>query len=116
MNGSVGGSKTFQRTTKHLYRDCMRLIRHIAPGMFTNRKNIAMRTMVRTEFRKNKFVTDPDQLEVCKANAIRALSNYYVLKSVNNDDKVHAAASAFHKRSVQQAADLSNMTPSKSNS
>jgi Complex 1 protein (LYR family) len=110
MNGSVvssGGVSAMQRPVSQLYRDCLRLVRHMAPGMFnaTNRKATALRTMVRHEFRKFEHVDDPKEIEACKANAIRALSNYYVLKSLPNDTKVQEAASKYHQRSVQSAND-----------
>jgi hypothetical protein len=109
MNGAVGGasSNTVQRTTRQLYRDCLRLVRHMAPGIFqeTNRKATALRTMVRSEFKKNQHITNHDEIEVYKANAIRALSNYYVLKSVQKDPKIEHAANNYHIRSVQAVSD-----------
>jgi Complex 1 protein (LYR family) len=104
MNGGSVRSNTVQRTAKQLYRDCLRLIHHVAPGMFTNSKAVALRSMVRTEFKKNIHLTNPDAIDVCKGNAIRALSNYFVLKSIRNDQKVQAAATDYHHRSVQAAA------------
>ena len=77
----------------------------MVPGIFneTNRKATALRTMVRSEFQRNRHLTDPVEIEVCKANAIRALSNYYVLKSIPNDSEVSEAATNYHQRSVQSA-------------
>jgi Complex 1 protein (LYR family) len=95
---------TIHRTARQLYRDCLRLIHHIAPGMFTNRKALALRTMVRTEFRKNQHLTDVNAIEHAKAQAVRALSNYFVLKAVPQDPKVQAAATDYHTRSVQSAS------------
>ena len=94
-----------QRPVKQLYRDCLRLIRHMAPGIFNenNRKATALRTTVRGEFKRNQHLSDPAEIEICKANAIRALSNYYVLKSIPNDSKVSEAATDYHQRSVQSA-------------
>ena len=94
-----------QRPVTQLYRDCLRLIRNMAPGIFneSNRKATALRTTVRGEFKRNQHLTDPAEIEICKANAIRALSNYYVLKSIPNDSRVSEAATNYHQRSVQSA-------------
>ena len=91
----------FQSTSLQLYRDCLRLIRHVAPSGST--KNAAVKQIVKAEFSRHRDETDPDRLEALRANAIRALSNYMLATQAPNDPKVAAAAKDFHGRSVQQA-------------
>lgn len=83
------------RTVPQLYRDCLRLIQHVAPG--SSKKGIAVRTIVRNQFRKN---TDPDKIELYKADAIRALSNYLLAMNISKDDKAKTAVDEFHHRSI----------------
>ena len=85
-----------------LYRDCLRLVRYVAPG--TSKKNIALSRIVRQEFAKNRDVTDETQIQTLQANAIRALSNYLVFSSSNQDPKVTQAVKSFHDRHVQSLA------------
>ena len=61
------------RSTPMLYRDCLRLIRHVAGE---SPKGMQLRTIVAAEFRKYAGVTDPQEIEMHKYNAVRALSNY----------------------------------------
>ena len=84
-----------------LYRDCLRLVKHVAPGQ--SAKSLALRQTVRTEFAKNRLETDPARIEGLKANAVRALSNYMLAMNAAKDPKVAAAMENFHGRSVQQA-------------
>ena len=86
------------RTVVQLYRDCLRLIHHVAPG--GSGKAEALRSTVRNEFRKNEKVTDPDRIEICKGNAVRALSNYLLATSAPKDPKIKTALTDFHRRSV----------------
>lgn len=73
----------------------MRLVRHIAPG--ESPKALALRTMVRGEFQKNKNVKDEAQIEVLKAGAIRALSNYMLFESGAKDQKLGTAMKKFNE-------------------
>lgn len=83
------------RTVVQLYRDCLRLVRHIAPG--SSAKSFAVRTTVRSEFRKPCPVA---QVEARKANAIRALSNYLLAVAAPKDQKIQGAVDDFHGRSI----------------
>lgn len=67
----------------------MRLIRHIAPGH--SPKNTALKTMVRTEFKNSMYEKDEAKIEVLKAGAIRALSNYMLYESGAKDEKLRGA-------------------------
>lgn len=84
-----------------LYRDCLRLVNHVAPGY--SPKAIALRTMVQSEFRKNMELTDPIAIENAKAGAVRALANYMVFQSGAQDAHVSKAMSSFHTSSVEEA-------------
>jgi hypothetical protein len=85
-----------------LYRDCLRLIHHVAPGR-TSAKAVALRQTVKNEFSKHRQETNPEQIEAAKANAIRALSNYLLAMNAPKDPKMTAAMKDYHGRSVQQA-------------
>ncbi|KAL7570880.1 hypothetical protein ACA910_018943 [Epithemia clementina (nom. ined.)] len=91
-----------QRTVPQLYRDCLRLVRHVAPGQ-TAGKALALRSMVRSEFRKPLGDNAQEVLESRKANAIRALSNYMLTVAAPKDEKLKTVMKSFHGRSVQQA-------------
>mmetsp|Transcript_6568 Transcript_6568/g.9929 ORF Transcript_6568/g.9929 Transcript_6568/m.9929 type:complete len:97 (+) Transcript_6568:38-328(+) len=74
-----------ERTVPQIYRDCLRLITHIASK---SSKASAIRSIVRNEFKKNKDVTDPKHVEVLKGSATRALSNYLFYESGMKDKKL----------------------------
>ena len=77
-----------------LYRDCLRLVRHIAPG--NSQKGLSLRTMVKGEFGKNAAIKDEAQIEVLKAGAIRALSNYMLYESGSKDKQLKTAMKKFN--------------------
>ena len=77
------------RTALELYRDCLRLVRHIAPGYTP--KAQALRQSVRSQFKDNRDETDPHKVEVYKANAVRALSNYMLFQSAQKDPQLQQA-------------------------
>uniref|UniRef100_A0A7S3PD97 Complex 1 LYR protein domain-containing protein n=1 Tax=Aplanochytrium stocchinoi TaxID=215587 RepID=A0A7S3PD97_9STRA len=78
---SSGGFKT----TVQIYRDSLRLIKHIA-GESPKAHNI--RNVVRQEFRRNSNVTDPQKIEDLKFNAVRGLSNYLVYQAAMKDEQI----------------------------
>jgi Complex 1 protein (LYR family) len=77
------------RTSLELYRDCLRLVRHVAPG--ESPKAMALRATVRQQFQQHQKETDPAQIETLKANAIRALSNYTLFQSAQKDGHLKKA-------------------------
>jgi Complex 1 protein (LYR family) len=83
-----------------LYRDCLRLIKHVAPGH--SRKAMALRQTVRMEFDKHREETNPQLVEYQKANAIRALSNYMLFESGSKDVRVKKAMEEYHTSSVEE--------------
>jgi len=58
------------KSSRQLYRDCLRLIKHMAGG--TSPKAIQMRVIVAAQFRANKDVTDPAQLHALKQTCVAA--------------------------------------------
>lgn len=89
MNPSASA---ISKTSAQLYRDCLRLIRHIAGK---SRKGITLQKIVSGEFRKNANVSEPAVLEVLKSNAIRGLANYLMMEATNKDKNFKAATNAF---------------------
>lgn len=108
-----------QRTSIELYRDLLRLINHIAPGI-SSPKSIALRTMVRSEFNKSRLllsnISDAAErehnIEGMKANAIRALSNYMLYEGGVQDQKkggkLGAAMEEYHTRNVREMKTKTN--------
>lgn len=80
----------------------MRLIRHIAPG--NSPKGTALRTMVRTEFKKSMDETNEAKIGVLKAGAIRALSNYMLYESGAKVEKLRGAMKKQSDDAVGQLA------------
>jgi len=72
-----------------LYRDCLRLVRHIAPG--NSPKALALTQQVQLTFRANKAITDKAEVEVAKAAAVRALANYMLYEGGQKDSKMKQA-------------------------
>lgn len=91
-----------------LFRDCMRLVRHIAPG--NSPKGVALKTMVRSEFKKSMHEKDEAKIEVLKAGAIRALSNYMLYESGAKDEKLQGA---MKRQSDDAVGDLKSSKKSK---
>ena len=79
------------RTSLELYRDCLRLVRHIAPG--ESPKALALRSTVRQQFKQHMNETNEAQIEALKANAVRGLSNYMLFQSAKKDDHLKKAMS-----------------------
>lgn len=90
-----------------LFRDCLRLVRHISPGH--SPKAQALRHTVRSQFDANRAVEDPVQLENLKANAVRALSNYMLYQSAQSEPKLNKAM----KDQVEKAKKDGDLDPQK---
>ena len=91
----------------------MRLVRHIAPG--SSPKALALKTMVRGEFSKNMHEKDEAKIEMLKAGAIRALSNYMLYESGAKDQKLGKAMSNFNentRKEMQSDESIENNDPS----
>ena len=81
------------RKTNHLYRDCLRLIEHIAGK--NSKKSIKLKYIIGNEFRKNSRITDQQAIEALKSQAIRGLANYLMLESTDKDLKFKVRADSF---------------------
>lgn len=97
-----GGGATFSRTSKQLYRDCLRLINHIA-GKSTKAQKLTK--IVGGEFRKNAMVKDENQVAALKANAIRGLSNYLMMEASAKDEKFQGVSAEFAAKEAQSIKD-----------
>ena len=71
--------KNIDRSVIEIYRDCFRLIRHVAGK---SRKGEQMRYMVRTSFKKHMDVRDEEEIKRLKLNAVQGLANYLTMTSL----------------------------------
>ena len=72
--------RMLERSTIHLFRDCLRLAGHIGGS---SPKGLALKKVVSEGFKKHKNVADKAEIEKLRADATRALSNYLVMKSLD---------------------------------
>lgn len=105
LNAAGGSAKVISRSTAHLYRDCLRLVQHIAGK---SKKGDNIRNVVRGEFRKNVKLEDPAQIENLKSGAVRALTNYLMIQSISKDQKLQKNASRFMDKETN---DMKNEAP-----
>jgi hypothetical protein len=54
------------------------------------------------QFDKHGKETDPQQIEIQKANAVRALANYMLFESASKDARVKTAMDKYHTTSVEE--------------
>lgn len=94
----MNSGSAISRTTPALFRDCLRLIIHIAGK---SKKGEQLRRIVGGEFRKNAKVSDEATITALKSNAIRALANYLMIESSAKDAR-------FNKRSLDYSARTSD--------
>ncbi|CAM9614588.1 unnamed protein product [Discosporangium mesarthrocarpum] len=88
-----------QRTSLQLYRDCLRLVDHIAAK---SAKGQQLRHILRGEFEKNRDVKDQDKIDQLKGNAIRGLSNYFLHESSSNDPRLKERMDAVKRNAINQ--------------
>jgi hypothetical protein len=101
MSALGGGSS---KTSVQLYRDCYRLIKHIAGK---SKKAANMQRVVYGEFQKNAAEMDPARIEALKSHAIRGLANYLMMESTAKDARFQASSKAYNER----AADSMKVVP-----
>lgn len=89
----TGNQNTAIKKTVHLYRDCLRLVKHVAPG--NSPKSLNLRNLLRIEFKKNAEVTDAETIEILKSNAIRGLANYLFIQSALKDSRLQQKSSEY---------------------
>jgi hypothetical protein len=104
LQGGGGAVKGVIRSSSQLYRDCLRLIYHMAG--IRSKKAQQLRIIVRNEFRKNAAVAEQDKIDALKANAVRALANYLMLESSTKDPRLMNRSSAFVSK---EADSIKNM-------
>ncbi len=92
---SAQGAKAIARSSPQLYRDCLRLVNHIAGK---SKKGNQLRKIVKTEFLKNAKVDDSAKIETLKSNAIRGLANYLMIESTNKDQRLQQFANDYAKK------------------
>lgn len=85
------------RTVPQLFRDCLRLISHVAGK---SKKALAIRKVVSSEFKKNKKVSDPEMIDALKSNAIRGLANYLMIESSQKDERLKEKAANYSSRTL----------------
>jgi hypothetical protein len=98
LQGGTAAGKAVVRSTCQLYRDCLRLVQHMAGAR--SKKATQLKLIVRSEFRKNANVTDPERIDALKANAVRALANYLMLEASSKDSRFMDRSAEFVKREV----------------
>ena len=80
------------KTSAQLYRDCLRLVRHMAGA--SSPKAAHLTRIVGAQFRANAGVHDPAAVHAFKQAAERSLSSYLLFQRAKLDPKIAAAASA----------------------
>lgn len=73
-----------ERTTLALYRDCLRLANHLGGN---SAKGQQLRKIAREAFRRNLNESDPKRIEKLRSDAMRALSNYLLMKTLKRKAK-----------------------------
>ena len=92
----------FSKTTPQIYRDCLRLVKHISG---VSKKSEAITRIVRNEFKKNAAIKDEEMIEKLKSNAIRGLSNYLMMESSAKDERFQKQSEEFVSREVDSIKD-----------
>jgi len=94
--------KVLNRTSKDLYRDCLRLSKHIAGN---SKKGEQIKKIIASEFRKNAKVVDEDEIISLKANAMRGLSNYLMMEASRKDKRFQEVSTEFISRESSSMKD-----------
>jgi Complex 1 protein (LYR family) len=96
----TGTNAAMFRTTIKLYRDCIRLVNHVA-GKSVKSQNL--KRIIGGEFRKNRGVTDPASVDALRGDAVRGLANYLMMESAVKDERFREKIGKF---SSNEAATL----------
>mmetsp|Transcript_5376 Transcript_5376/g.13825 ORF Transcript_5376/g.13825 Transcript_5376/m.13825 type:complete len:106 (+) Transcript_5376:203-520(+) len=96
------------KSSAQLYRDCLRLIQHLAGESPKARE---LRRVVGAEFRRNKDETDEDKVEQLKFNAVRALSNYLLFESSVQDEQMQRKVRAWQQAQSEKLQNKSGSPP-----
>eukprot|EP01138_Halocafeteria_seosinensis_P012333 gb/GECG01012602.1/.p1 GENE.gb/GECG01012602.1/~~gb/GECG01012602.1/.p1 ORF type:complete len:202 (+),score=48.07 gb/GECG01012602.1/:1-606(+) len=84
MNAAGGGGAGHMKTTKQVYRDCLRLIQHMAGN---SPKADVLRNVVRTQFKQNMNETNEAAIQQLKGRAERVLSQYLFYEQSTRDPR-----------------------------
>lgn len=95
----------FSKTTPQIYRDCLRLVKHISGK---SKKSVAITRIVRNEFKRNSNLKDEEMIEKLKSNAIRGLSNYLMMESSAKDARFQQHSKDYIKREVESIKETRN--------
>jgi hypothetical protein len=93
----------FTKTTSQIYRDCLRLIKHIAGK---SKKSTMLTQIVRGEFKKNAKLTDEAAIEKLKSNAVRGLANYLMMESSSKDARFQNKSTSYIKREADSLRNI----------
>lgn len=93
----------FTKSTPQIYRDCLRLIKHISGK---SKKSEAVSRIVRNEFKKHAALEDEAAIEKLKSNAIRGLSNYLLMESSSKDERFQKHATTYIKREADSIKNI----------
>jgi hypothetical protein len=99
MNAAGNGLKAISRTSPQLFRDCLRLVNHIAGK---SKKGVLLRKIVKSEFMKNSKIEDPVRIENLKSNAIRGLANYLMIESASKDERLQKGVNAYAQKQADE--------------
>ncbi len=93
MSSKASGLVT--RTSPQLFRDCLRLVQHIAGK--SSPKSLKLKSIVRQEFKKHALISDEALIDQLKSNAVKGLANYLMLESSMKDERISKNASNYMK-------------------
>jgi hypothetical protein len=111
MTSLSGGSlKVFNRSSKDLYRDCLKLVKHIAGR---SKKAHSINKIINMEFRRNALVEDEDMVAILKANAVRGLSNYLMIEASSKDQRFKEVTANFTQRESESIKNMNFETQKK---
>eukprot|EP01036_Dinobryon_divergens_P027027 gene27027-35736_t len=97
LSGSSGSG--IVRTSSQLFRDCLRLIHHIAGK--NSPKAISLKRIVKAEFKKNAKQTDRQVIESLKSNAVRGLANYLMMEASTKDARLHSLSQSYNSKEAE---------------
>ena len=101
----AGGSlKVFNKCSKDLYRDCLRLVKHIAGK---SKKADTIKFILSKEFRKHAQIVDEDVIATLKANAVRGLANYLMIEASSKDKRLKDLSKTYTNKVTES---LKNIT------
>ena len=108
LNSSGALATSVGKTAVHMYRDCLRLVKHVAGN---SKKAVSLKVIVGKEFRKNAAIKDPAVIDALKGNAVRALANFLMMESAAKDEKFKNRITKFAANEVASIQDEDKKGP-----